>query len=445
MTVTDPEIVNFLLKVVSHPRPWNYGHVCKDDTDEDNFILAASSFTGTLMQISDYQLDKTTGAMNLLVQALGRICVVDDTTIRPLQYDGSRSNSSHSKMTTTLATVELQPDEELVEAHYQHAKEVLGEFDFARNTNARGAACAGAVEEAQRWHEFEFKPAEVKAPSPPSSSSLPSSIGRITTPAVASRLNVNATATSSSEQAVHTAMEEYFSQSPYDMYETECSLGDDFFKEEDKEEISSVQSSIPQLSLTTREEESLVNQTLHLERDVWIELDKMARLVESVGLKKGGEKKTGQVGPTTNPSRSEEYSDQRLGISSNGPAYPVPPQILDLLPPKPIRPWPRFFGLAKVNRKRKRLQALLNSEESRLSPSNGGEYPAIRRSRRLSYVVWNLLETSLGNNSKKNALLTKQDILEMTSISERLQAAKQKIRGINQDLLQLLEEQQHSS
>lgn len=62
------------------------------------------------------------------------------------------------------------------------------------------------------------------------------------------------------------------------------------------------------------------------------------------------------------------------------------------------------------------------------------DYPALRRSRRLSYMVWVLVEEILTKYSDilvaEKMVLTKQDILEMTSISQRLYAAKNKLEDI---------------
>lgn len=374
----DPELVNMVLKIVSAPRPWYFGHVydedgavrlgqfTKDDDDEED-----DPRIGTLMQISDYQLDEDDGNLRIGVQALGRFCMV-----------GNVLGSCRS------AAVELLPDAELVEAHFHQATQVAANYDFAFNQNARGAACAGAVAEAAEWHARELEPVSLEQ-------------GRVDTVA---KLNPNVDVPMTNS-TVADAMENYLSQSPGDMYEGECILNfnDDVNNhgEHDDDRI-------------------FFDQTLVLERDVWIKLDLLSQRIR-------------QLDPKSNTK------------------MPIPSQILALLPKQPPQPWPQEFSLAHYNQQMKNLYSLVKRKKSKLLLGSGSldameiasGYPVLRRSGRLSYMVWVLLEDLLAEHcdlfTKEKMILSAQDILEMTSISQRLYAAKRKLEEINCVLEEVLD------
>lgn len=382
MDVTDPQLVNLVLKIVAGPRPWYFGHVNRKDCDFDDNSReddVMDSTIGTLMQISDYSLDNETGTLEIGVQALGRFSVIEGTTV----------NLAGMKQ----VGVELLPDLELVEAHYHTAKQAIATFDFALNQNAKGAACAGAVAEAAEWHEYEFEPMKLKTKNGISDEGV-------------SRLN--AKVESSPRTAVSEAMEEYLSQSPDDVYEGECILS---FDNDEDDNDSFELGQIPPL-----EETKMMVQTFELERDVWIQLDTLLHYLRLLD-------------PMTNTN------------------MPIPSQMLALLPKDPPKPWPESFFLDKYNQKMKKLQSIVSRNKSKLfldqktnidTAEAVSEYPALRRSRRLSYIVWVLVEDLLSMYSEligeQQMILSRQDILEMTSISQRLFAARRKLENINTKL-----------
>lgn len=381
--VTDPQLINLVLKIVAGPRPWYFGQVNKKDSDYDDYDDNDNmdSTIGTLMQISDYSLDKATGTLEIGVQALGRFCAIEGTTV----------NVAGMKQ----VGVELLPDLELVEAHYHSAKEAIASFDLALNQNAKGAACAGAVAEAAEWHDYEFKPMKLKKESGKTDEGV-------------SRLNAKV-AESSSNTVVSDAMEEFLSQSPDDVYEGECMLS--FDDDDDDEDDSFAIGRVPPL-----EETAIMVQTFELERGVWIQLDTLLHYLRLLD-------------PMTNTN------------------MPIPSQMLALLPKDPPKPWPENFTLTKYNQKMKNLQSLVSRNKSKLlllskktnledTPMEAtSEYPALRRSRRLSYIVWVLVEDLISMYSdligEQRMILSRQDILEMTSISQRLFAARRKLEDIN--------------
>lgn len=379
INVSDPELVNMILKIVSAEQPWYFGHICNSpETNQlkmDRIVLDDSApVIGTLMQISDYKLNEEDGMLRICVQALGRFCNVNSKT-----NTSTRGNKSR----VVTASVELLPDVEIVEAHYKEAKEAAASFDFALNQNARGAACAGAVAEAAEWREYEFEPI-----------TLDEQVDDV------AKLNPTVGIISTSD-GVHAAMEEYLSQSPSDMYEGECILNFDYDEDHKKE--------------------SSIEQTFELERNVWIQLDRLTKLLRLLD-------------PNTNTN------------------MPIPPQLLALLPTSTAKPWPNTFSLIKYNQKMKNLHALLQQKQSKLkigatnvdTMETTSDYPSLRRSRRLSYTVWVLLERLLAGEysyllKEQIAAPTKQDILEMTSISQRLSTAMKMLNDINLELQKLID------
>jgi len=381
MEITNPQLVNLILKILAGSRPWYFGHVNQEYSDYDDDGM--DSTIGTLMQISDYSQDPETGALQIGVQALGRFCVIEDTTV---------NNAGMRQV-----GVELLPDSELVFDHYQNAKQTLREFDLALNQNAKGAACAGAVAEAAEWYEYEFEPMNLQKSD------------------VVSRLNSKVDSSKSS--AASDAMEDYLSQSPDDIYKGECILN---FDDDDEDDSRSSEFSLQSSSM---EVTGVADQTFELEQDVWIQLDTLLHHLR-------------QLDPMTNTN------------------MPIPSQMLALLPKDPPRPWPKSFSLTKYNQKMKKLQSLVKRNTVKLllgkkqkldTMEASSDYPAIRRSRRLSYIVWTLVEDLLTMYSdlfaKEQMILSRQDILEMTSISQRLYLARRKLEEINDVLRKLVDKE----
>ena len=313
------------------------------------------------MQVSDYR-QLNDGRILVVLQALSRFLVVDAV----------RHGSPHG-----IATVEILPDLEMVEAHLAEAEDAASTFDFAINDETRGAACAGAVAEAVEWHSYEFKSVEASH-----------KLAKV--PAVAT-FDSKAVASDDTD-AVRVAMEDYLSQSPSTMYVGECSLGDD-------------------------NDELIQERSLNMEQDVWLEVDTMTTLLSKL-----------------NPKANIQM--------------PVPPQMLGLIPINPVRPWPKDFRLEKYRKKMKGVYNVLGKtawvEDVQLQTAQG--YPALRRARRLSYVIWALLniisgeeEETLENRQPEMNQVTRQDILEMDSTAERLEAAKLKTHEINILLREVLD------
>jgi len=367
LNVTDPYYINMLMKVVSSSQPWYFGHVYlpggAESIDDYNFRLEKGSdapLVGTLMQVSDYtRMDN--GGLYVVVQALGRFLVVD----------AIRHGSPYS-----VATVEMLPDGEMVEHFFGEAKDTVASFDFALNDDARGAACAGAIAEAEAFRSYEFEAVNVLE----SDAILPP---------VASFNAEAATTNDASDGVVHKAIEEYLSQSPGNMYHGECSIADDF-------------------DLPTEDD------ALDMEYEVWVEIDALASILSKL-----------------NPKANTEM--------------PIPTQILGLLPEEEERrPWPKGFKLQIYAKKISNAYSLLEKlSQIKVDkgkphlPKTGAGYPRLRRARRLSYTIWALLDTILGDTFIREGI-PKQEILEMNTTTARLQAALLRVREINSTLRQVL-------
>lgn len=154
-----------------------------------------------------------------------------------------------------------------------------------------------------------------------------------------------------------------------------------------------------------------VRRILHLEQSLWIKLDEMVQVLNQL---------------VSSPSSKTQ------GI-------PIPTRLLGLLPKSPPVPWPRLFLLEDYATKLKSEHVLVGtftqSPFVRVDDLVG--YPALRRTQRLSYAVWTLTD-SIAEIVGTDDFLTKQDVLEMDSTEERLEAAMTKINVIIDISRQLL-------
>ena len=281
-----------------------------------------------------------------------------------------------------IANVEMLPDQEMVDHYFEEAEDTAATFDFALNDDARGAACAGAVADAGTWRDYEFQDA-----------TLDGNDGKNLPPVANFDVNAASPVNTNADGVVHAAIEEYLSQSPSNMVHSECSIdidGPDIATEED---------------------------AIDAEFQLWCELDNLAKILTKL-----------------NPKANTEM--------------PIPTQILGLLPAdKDGRSWPKGFKLSRYTRKMSNVYSILEKnsnlqlnrdEPDQLKTVEG--YPRLRRARRLSYTVWALLDTILGDDYiKEEDRITKQQILEMNSTTARLKIALLRVRQINETLQQVLE------
>ena len=350
-------------------------HLVKNDGDESEHPKSKAAYIGVLMQVTDYeQLDD--GRLALVVQALERFRVIEATQHEPY----------------AVATVQLLPDIELALPHFREAQKMAKELsdDFLDEKDAWGAACAAAVETAEQIRGFEYRPVSVHE----SSNGL-----------VAPLVNFDMDAD----------VEKYF---PRNIKEVESR------RSKVKNVMEQHLLSASPLDVPDNLEKIDTEHVLQLEHEVWLEVDTLIKLLHQL-----------------NPNSNQEAQ-----------ITPIPTQILGLLPRESnghsegTCAWPDDFQLDQYA---KRLEDYANSMtvgtyskspfvRYDYAANTKSPYPSLRRAQRLSFVVWVLLENIaiLGDEDENVAtkLLSRQEILELGSITERLEAAKTRLDAINQAL-----------
>jgi Lon protease-like protein len=156
--------------------------------------------------------------------------------------------------------------------------------------------------------------------------------------------------------------------------------------------------------------------------------------------------KGGQDGesPSLARLRSMEYQvwvsiDEliRLLGQVTGLRVPVPSQMLGLLPPlcttaTTIAAWPDAFRLEQAAQELSQRNVEIGTGTRSPFVRVPESYPAVRRARRLSYVVWILLEAISSSTVPVDNGPTRQSILERPSVYERLSLAQDQLEQINQ-------------
>jgi len=132
-----------------------------------------------------------------------------------------------------------------------------------------------------------------------------------------------------------------------------------------------------------------------LEYSIWVQVDEVIKLLHNL------------VG-------SNEISE-----------IPIPTQLLGLLPKYPPRAWPSDFILDSyaTSMEEKKSHVGTTSLSPFVRVDDLESYPPLRRAQRLSYAIWVLTDSILNGGVVQN----QQDLLEIESIAERLQAAKTKL------------------
>ncbi len=146
LNVHVPHYTNMFRKILSSDTKTKYfGHLYlpggSENIDNPEYRLeenTKSTLIGTLMKITSYK-ELNDGRMLLVVQALEKFRVVG----------AKRHHSPYS-----IATIEIKPDKELVEA--QERKSSSSDIDMDKFLNEEDANIALAVEEAFEWHDYEF-------------------------------------------------------------------------------------------------------------------------------------------------------------------------------------------------------------------------------------------------------------------------------------------------
>lgn len=356
--------------IFQHSPPWYFGHVfmhegSKNLGNPDYFLPERlgngtvsevdeeyAPLIGTLMQITDYAVQDD-GRLTLIVQGVGRFQIIEATQQVPY----------------AVAKVERLPDDECWQ---QFVEPLVGGSSSTNSSpeldsSVTRAAKVAAVSQEENLRTLDY---------------LQTKLDRKDTLFEVSPLsNINGTMILDFNN-LRRKMESAFA----DQLEAEAqTLGSD--------ELLFAASTLPLPDMSF-----LDNEVVGLERDVWIEIDRMLRLL-------------GEVQP--------------------GLKIPVPAQLLGLLPTG--TKWPPGFKLESYADKLEAGDSMVGTYSKspfvRLSRTYPN-YPVLKRAGRFSYVVWMILYTV----SFDNQGATKEEVLRTTSLRERLSKAHGQLQRLNDAL-----------
>jgi len=166
------------------------------------------------------------------------------------------------------------------------------------------------------------------------------------------------------------------------------------------------------LSVSAFKTKASVDEVLEQEKETWISLDFMLQLLMAC---------TEKANPNV-PGESQ---------------VPIPTQLLGLLPTK--AEWPEGFKLgayAENMSKENSFVGTMNKSPFVLVNNAAPNYPPLRRAQRFSFAIWTLLEIVMVGYDPADQ--TRQSVLELESVTERLQAAKRGLDTINVQLRKTL-------
>ena len=364
--------------VLQTPQPWYFGHVflyegSKNLGNPDYFLPQTINGTlitkhpqwvptiGTLMQVTDYTTLED-GRLSLIVQGVGRIQILEATQQVPY----------------AVGNVKLLPDDELWQPAVKALTRNLDDIqdkDLIQTIGNASQAVACYQEESLRELEYRVTVMGKTNKEALEVSPLSNVNGSVSFdfPNLQANLNV------------------FFRQR---LSEIANGLGSDEIL------FSTSKMQLP----PSNDENSDSQEVVNWEQNVWIELDRMIQLLETVqpGLK-----------------------------------IPVPAQMLGLVPTNVH--WPTTFRLEryadKLQGENVNVGTFSKPPFVRLSKQYP-EYPVLRRASRFSYVVWMLLYTI----SFDNQSLDKEEVLQLLSIRVRLQEAHKQLQRLNTALLSMYEE-----
>lgn len=131
----------------------------------------------------------------------------------------------------------------------------------------------------------------------------------------------------------------------------------------------------------------------------------------------------------------------RLLSMASAATVPLPSQLLGLLPKRDD--WPQGFVLegaaTSLEQSGSNIGTSFKSPFVRVDQitATSSKYFPLRRAQRLSYVIWLLLD-GLSITGSDSPPPSRSDVLRMTSVLARLEAAKRTIDGVNEILKQLI-------
>ena len=368
--------------VVNGPRPWYFGHLYLPGGSEN-------------LENEEYRLcgedSKQTRWGTLMKVSDYQQLDEDGRLLLIVQAVGKYKVTSATQHTPySIAKVCLIPDRELICQYYQMALEKIesglglsvgGNFDIdgkAQEKVAWEAARVICTNEMMYWEDFEYRDVKVS--------------DTINGGVEASPLaNYNAERIPTSPFDADKALDDFVAE-----FSSKVNNGD--------LRIDTLPS--PPESIDLDDARKMTAKVLELEKEVWKDLDFLIQL---------------------------------LMILSPGTNVPVPTQLLGLLPTDEA--FPEGFKLnAFVDRLNKEKALVGTASKSPFVSvcEAAPDYPPLRRAQRLSFAVWVLLDNVLAGYGPAGSI--RQDVLELESIEERLDAALRGLNALNSSLKKTLEQ-----
>ncbi len=450
--IHNPQLCHMFHSILSGPAPWYFAHVFLPDSLSSATTTSASELStqddipnidnteayndiqyelkraqglyGTLFRITDRRFHDEDGRIVLAVQAIDKI----------------RIHSVSSKHPYLCTDVQLAPDDELMKMYFDKAvmssASILSSHDTSNQVGdnnplssspsaVSGAARAAAVADSLRCRQFECLPIFLEEkPKRPNNidalkaKSTDSNATRKIKDAIRKQerekppdaymsvvqlMNYDKFSYGSlddSESVTTRSLEAYWknlarAQTP--------SSEEDLFSE--TEDSSSLFLPEPSSSMSSTPSSMSVEAVQMMEYHLWRSLDTMLRLLTMV----------------------------------SSATVPMPSQLMGLLPVR--NDWPKDFLLegaaASLENSGGNIGTSFKSPFVRVDKiaATSSKYSTLRRAHRLSYVIWMLLD---GLSIAGLETPSRSDLLKMTSVLQRLEAAKLTIDGVNDILKQLI-------
>ena len=449
--IHNPQHCHMFHSILSGPAPWYFAHVFLpdslssatttatsesstqddipniDNTEAYNDIQyelkRAQGLYGTLFRITDRRFHDEDGSVALAVQAIDKI----------------RIHNVSSKHPYLCTDVQLAPDDELMKMYFDKAlmssasilsshvtSNKVGENNPLSSSPSAvsGAARAAAVADSLRCRQFECLPIFLEEkPKRPNNidalktKSTDSNATRKIKDAILKQEREKADAYMSVVQLMNYDKFSYGSLEDSESVTTRSletywknlaraqtpSSEEDLFSE--SEDFSSLFLPEPSSYVSSTPSSMSVEAVQMMEYHLWRSLDTMLRLLTMV----------------------------------SSATVPMPSQLMGLLPKR--NDWPKDFLLegaaSSLENSGGNIGTSFKSPFVRVDQvaATSSKYSSLRRAHRLSYVIWMLLD---GLSIAGAESPSRSDLLQMSSVLQRLEAAKLTIDGVNDILKQLI-------
>jgi Lon protease-like protein len=344
-----------------------------DTTEFSHQHTSAKATTiGTLMRITDYQEDRHTGQLTLVVQACARIQILQ----------------AQQQIPYAIADViRMLENWESSKVEYPDTNQEL-----VTTSQWKRAQAIAAVYEGRLLTDLEFQPTRI--------------FGHH------HHKDKHDTSTNNSERSSAavpriTALCNYDKSVTVDWNDINTKVNQVFLQHAgitDDDDVST--------TLTYNRKSLVDNDLIHLERNIWIQVDVLTKFLE---------------------------------ILQPNTRIPIPTQLLGLLPEddEENNPWPKGFRLHKYTQHLEDQNVTIGTATK--TPfvrvvHQYPKYPLLRRCSRLSYVIWILMDSISVSGTTTKKPLDRQHYLEIHSIQRRLQLTLEHIGNVNALLHQIIQD-----